>query len=421
MLKSILACYLPPNTENKDKYFNALNCLIPILTGIYIFANPQPASSINEICYYLACAVLMLLLICRKTDFTLRSPLTLPLVLFSAWAVFGLLFALDFKNSLHDLRKHLLEYLIVFYLLVNYFNSQKRLEIISVIVIASATLFSIGAIIQYYFIEGFPFSSRLGDTFTGAMPTDLIGFITIFASILALHLFNKNKTLTYKILFVICFLITVITTILTQSRGSFIGLCVPFIILCFANKKNIIFVLAVVLMVVFMPGMKDRIKQQGFTDVRTKINRLSLEIIKEYPITGIGFSMQTYGNQDLVPLEKYNRHLPTEHRQSSIIVSAPHNMFLDIAIRTGIIGLILFLYILLTAVWLLWRIFKLNKNEYFRSWVIYLFAGFMSFLIQSLFADATFGPRAVFFHTILAMITILSCLAQKTTQPSPVL
>lgn len=414
MFKSITNIISEVNNRQTEKNFSILNFSIPLFTGIYLFANPLPLSAVNEFCFYLSVAALILLLVFRKTAFTLRSPLTLPIALFFLWSVFGLVFTLDFKNTLHDLRGHLLEYLIVFYLLVNYYNSQKKLEIISWLVIASATIFSIGAIIQYYFIEGFPFSTRLGLTFRGTMQTDLIGFTTTFASILALHLFHKYKKVTYKILFVACFLITMATTLLTQSRGSLIGLGASFIILCFANKRNLIFVVLAALLIFLTPGISDRIKSEGFTkDIRAKINQLTIEVIKDYPIAGIGFGMQIYGNKNVLDLEKLNKQLLPEYQQNGAIIAAPHNTILDIAVRTGIVGLALFLYILITSLWMLWKTLNLKKDEYFRSWTICLFACFISYMIPALFADTTFGPMAIIFYTMLAMITILWNLGQK--------
>jgi O-antigen ligase len=414
MFKFITNIISEVNNRQTEKIFRILNFSIPLFMGIYLFANPLPLSAVNEFCFYLSVSALILLLVFRKTAFTLRSPLTLPIALFFLWSVFGLFFTLDFKNTLHDLRGHLLEYLIVFYLLVNYYNSQKKLEIISWLVIASATIFSIGAIIQYYFIEGFPFSARLGLTFRGAMQTDLIGFTTTFASILALHLFHKNKSVTYKILFIACFLLTTTATLLTQSRGSLIGLCASFIILCFANKRNLIFVVLAALLIFLTPGMSERIKNEGFTkDIRAKINRLTIEVIKDHPIAGIGFGMQIYGNKNFLDLEKLNKQLPPEYQQNGGIIAAPHNTILDIAVRTGIVGLALFLYILITSLWMLWRTLNLKKDEYFKSWAICLFACFVSYMIPALFADTTFGPMAIIFYTMLAMITILWNLVQK--------
>jgi Lipid A core - O-antigen ligase and related enzymes len=400
------------NGSKSEIFFSVLNFAIPLFMGIYIFLNPLPLSAVSEFCFYLSLAALIMLISFKKTAFTLLSPLTLPFLLFFLWAVFGLFFTLDFKNTLHDLRGYLLKYLIIFYLLVNYFNSQKKLEIISWIVIASATIFSIGAVIQYYFIEGFPLGVRLGETFK-EMHTDYIGFVTIFAITLSLNNLRKSKTLTCKILCLLCFFIMCTATLLTQSRGSLIGLFASLVILCFINRKIIIVIIALLILVFFVPGLKDRFDHEKIMlNERVKINRLTMELIKAHPIAGIGFGMQIYGNPNLVDLEKYNKKLLPQYQQE-IIITSPHNTILDITVRTGIIGLLLFFNILLTSLFMLWKILRLTKSEYFKSWVICLFACFMSFLIPALFADTTFGPRVVVFYTMLAMIAILWNLAQE--------
>lgn len=395
-------------------FFSVLNYSIPVFMGIYLFTNPLPVASVNEFCFYLSVLALILLLVFRKTTFTLRTPLTLPFILFFLWAVFGLFFTLDFKNTLHDLRGHFLEYVIVFFLLVNYFNSPKRLKMLALIAIASATIFSIYAITVYYFIEGFPFSARLGLTFRGEMTTDYIGFITIFGICLSLHFLYKSKNIFYKILLVSCFFIMTITTLLTQSRGSLLGFLAALVILCFHNKKNIIFIIITIFIIILVPGIKERATMDGFTkDIRIKMNRLTIEAIKDHPIVGVGFGMEIYGNKNVLDLEKLNKQLPLEYQQNGVIVASPHNTILDIAVRTGVVGLVLFLYILITPLWMLWRTLKLKKGEYFKSWAICFFACFVSYMIPALFADTTFGPRVVIFYAMLAMITILWNIVQK--------
>ncbi len=411
MLK-IFSTIINDEGDKTEIFLRILNYLIPLFMGIYIFSNPLPMSAVSEFCFYLSLLALIILLVFRKTNFTLRLPLTLPFVLFFLWAVFGLFFTLDFKNTLHDLRGHLLEYLIIFYLLVNYFNSQKKLEILSLIIIASATIFSIGAIIQYYFIEGFHFSERLGYTFK-EMHTDYIGFVTIFAITLAFNRLQNSKVMANALLSLLCIVVLFIATLLTQSRGTLIGLFASLIILCFNNRKIIIVAIAVLILAFFLPGLKDRFDHKKIMhNERIKMNRLTLEVIKTHPIAGIGFGMQIYGNPNLVDLEKLNSQLPAQYQQKRIVTS-PHNTVLDITVRTGIVGLVLFLNILLTSFFMLWKILRLTKSEYFKSWAICLFACFASFMIQAMVADTTFGSRIVVFYTILAMITILWNLVQK--------
>jgi O-antigen ligase len=431
MLKNALSNIIPAEAEGKDKFFHVLTFLIPVFMGLYIFCNPFPISVVNEATLYLSLAALILLLIFKKTSFSLRSPLTLPFALFFIWSVFGLFYTLDFQNTLHDLYSHLLKYLLVFYLLFNFFQSPKRFTILSWILIASATVFSAGGMIIFYLIEGHSISTRFGLNFKH-MFTGFNCFITTFAAILSIFYFQKNKVTTYKVLFFSCFLINTLATLLTQTRSAVIGLFAAFVILCFDNKKNLIFIVLPLLIILLIPGTKDRLTQEGVKqDIRGKMYRLSLEVIKERPIAGVGFGMEIYGTK--VDLEKFNSKLPPEYQQHTsdyelslplkqflkdhpnyeLIITSTHSTILDIAIRTGIVGLALFLYILLQATWVLWKTFRLTKDEYYKSWAIYLFASLVSFMLTALFIDAMFGPRAIIFYTILAMIAMLWNITQK--------
>lgn len=394
--------------ERSEGIFNLLNFSIPLLMGIYVFVNPLPLSALSNVCFYLSVLSLLVLLGFKKTSFSLRSPLTLPFLLFSFWAVIGLLFTLDFENTLHDLRGHLLNYLIVFYLLVNYFSSQKRLEILSVLVISGATVSSLGTVISYYFIDGFPFSSRLGiDGNFRDMPCIYIGFITIPAIVLAFNRLQFSKTLTSTLLSVLAIAVLVSATLLTQSRGALFGLLAGLIVLCFGNRKLLIALISVLALALLVPGLVDRFDpERMINDERNKTNHLALEVFKLQPITGVGFGMQIYTNPNLVDLEKMNSQFPPEYRQAQVIAQ-PHNTVLDIAVRTGIVGLILYSSILFASFFMLWKTYTTTNNGYYRSWVFYLAGSYVSYLVPALFTDTTFGARAIIFYLMLAMITIL--------------
>ena len=383
--------------------------------GIFMFFNPFPhTTAIKELCFYLTLSALVILILYKKTSFSLNSPLTVPFILFFLWSLFGLFFALDLKNSLHDLFTHYLKYLVICYLLINYFNSNKKLEILSWIVISSATIFSLGAIIYFYFIAGNPFSTRLGNNFL-EMHTNYIGFTTIFAINLVVNNFRKSKVMAYNIPLLLCFFTLCLTTLLTQSRSNFLGLITSLFILSFYKRKIIILITIIIVTIIFVPGVRERLSpEEIMTSDRNQINLLTIELIKASPITGIGFGMQTYGNTKLIDLNEINKKLPPQYRQN-VTAPSPHNTILDITLRTGIIGIVLFINIILTVIWMLGKIFQTTKDEYFKSWIICLFACLISFFIPALFEDTTFGPRAVIFYTILAMITILWNLTRQET------
>ena len=412
-IKNYFDLHLPPDVQGKDKLFFALNTLIPALMGIYIFINPLPLDSLSELCYYLSCVALITLLLFRKTTFTLRSPLSIGLGLFFFWAVLGLFTTLDFSNTLHDLRGYLLEYLVIFYLLVNFYNARNRLEFLSDLIIASAMVFSIGGLIIFYGIEGNPVSIRFGMTFS-KMFTGFMCFTTIFAGTLSLRGVYKPGSKTRQAIYFFCFLVLTMVTMLNQSRGTIISLCVALLIMCFHRKKNIILIIVAGLMIALTPGFIDRISSIGFTqDIRSKMFRLSWEVIKDRPIAGVGYGGEIYRNPNLVDLEKYNAALPEKYQQKEGITNSTHNTYLDVAIRMGLVGLGLYFFILVTATWVLWDIFRRQKEEFFRSWSICLLACLASLMILLFFADALYGAQGIILYINLAMIGILWNLARQ--------
>ena len=130
--------------------------------------------------------------------------------------------------------------------------------------------------------------------------------------------------------------------------------------------------------------------------------------------------MKIYGNKSLINLEKNNHRLPEKFRQENGPLLT-QNTILNIVVRTGFVGVVVYLYILLTAVFMMWHILKLSENEYYKSWLVYLLACFMSFMFSALFINASSHQPAVVFYTILAKITILWRLVQKDSQPSQLL
>ncbi|MDD4356757.1 MAG: O-antigen ligase family protein, partial [Smithellaceae bacterium] len=284
-------------------------------------------------------------------------------------------------------------------------------------------------IILFYYIEGNPFSTRFGQSSLHfqEMYTGFMCFTTIFAGTLSLRGVFHSGSITGRISYFLCFLILTTATMLNQSRGATIGFFAALAIMFFQRKKGAILIAVTIVMIVLvavilLPGMKDRFEgnlsiSTLTVDIRSKIFRLAGEVIKDYPVYGVGYGGQIYRNPKLIDLEKYNAALPEEYQQKNGIVKSTHNMFLDVTIRTGLVGLGFFLMIFLTALWMLWDIFRRRKEDFFRSWSICLFACLSSFAILALFGDALYGVQGTVLYVNLAMIGILWNLSRKE-QPS---
>jgi O-antigen ligase len=252
-----------------------------------------------------------------------------------------------------------------------------------------------------------PISHRFG--FSKMMNIDLIGFVTIFAIVLSLHQLRLGNSLHRKTILVVCLLGTLTATYLTMSRGSLLALF--FALIAFFIKRNKLLVLFLVISFLItaktVPALKSRFSLNSIlASDRISINLTTLEIIKDYPLTGIGFGMRTYGYSKMFDLAKYNDRIPDRYRQRQL-VGSPHNSLADIAVRTGLVGLTLFLFVYFVFVRLGWHMIRYGRDDFIANWGICLMAAFVSVFIQGLFADGMFGPQAIVLHTIFAMMTIL--------------
>ena len=256
----IMVVETPVNDSARDLFLQVLNKGIFCLLGIFIFFNPFPhTTSIQEISFYLSVFLVVLGIVFKKSPFSFRSPLSVPLALFTLWAGMGLFFALDLENSLHDFYAHLLKYLMLYFMLMNAFRSRRRLLWLSWIIIISATVFCAGALGYEYLILGAnEYSTRFGVRFV-QNPTNLMGVITLLAAILAAHhLKEKGRSWWYRTLLLFCLAVLLAVTVLTESRSNFVALGIVAVILLMKYKKVLLaFGLVFVLFVLLSP-IKDR-------------------------------------------------------------------------------------------------------------------------------------------------------------------
>jgi O-antigen ligase len=405
--------------------YNKIDLLIkavPILLGTFIFFNVIPhTTAIKEISFYLCLAIVIPLILFKKIDFSFKSPLNIPFSLFVIWAFIGLFFAYNKYNSIHDFYAHLLKYLAVYYMLINFFNTRKGLQILSWIIIASVTIFSIGGIVHFYYLQDYDLLTQRMD-FLG-MEINIIGFATLFAIVLILHHFTREKRPYLTYILTISLFITTIVTLITQCRGTLLGLILALFVLFFKNKKVVIvFSLFLISLTLFMPVMNRLTQTLNARQSNSHVNERILiwntyfEMIKDHPITGIGFGMEMWKDQKL--WDQYASRVPPEWR---ITMNDPHNIFVSTAVRLGVIGLILFLYILLKFAKMCWRTIKFGRDDDIKSWGLCITAVFAAYLMKGMFEPALSQVPATIYYTILAMMTILSFLNTEISPPNTAL
>ncbi|MFH1241120.1 MAG: O-antigen ligase family protein [Pseudomonadota bacterium] len=288
--------------------------------------------------------------------------------------------------------------------MINFVNSKRLFEAVSWIMVVSATIFSIGAIVYFYVILGHNLSERLANF--DQIPCNRISMLAAFGVLMSLHLlFTKIQWVRRAIL--LFFMIPLLaTTILTQTRGTVVAIFLALIILLFRYRKVMVAFLVAMLIIVAITPIKHRLFDTKTNYPRMGTNYLSLEIIKDYPISGIGFGMQTYGSSYLISPEAYMSRIPTEYWPHEFF-RVPHNMLFSIAVRTGLVGLGFFLYIISVFVYMCWKLIVNGKDDFMRGWGLCMLSVFFFFFVVGLFEPVFNHLTETLLFAVFSMATVL--------------
>lgn len=390
--------------EDRSTIFSFLAASIPVLLGIFVFMVPFPhTTTIKEICFYLSVILVVVLFLARKIKFTFQTPLAVPGLLFVGWCLFGLFYAVNQANSIHDFYSHLVKYIILYFILVNFFDSIRKLTSLSWIIICSASIIFVWLLYDFYVILGNPLAARFGASVT-EVTTNLIGIIAVISIVFCVHNIGLIKDWRLKIFFSISILPATTAIILTQTRSALLALSLALVVLLFERKKILFGILLLVGGFLFLSPASARFTSDVTDNVRIKQGMLVWEVVKDYPVTGIGYGMQTFaGNLDL---QSYNARLPEDIRKQEILLN-PHNMYTDVTVRTGIPGIVLFAVVMASFFRMLWQIKRHGANEAIVSWATAIFAAGIPFFVIGFF-DPVFShyPESIL-CVIFAMGTIL--------------
>ncbi len=406
--------YLTKNTN----FFQLSELFLPVFIGIIIFVNPFPhITAIKEISFYTSLCMMCTLMLFKKIKFSFKTPLLLPFMLFAIWVCIGIFFAVDKGNSIHDAYAHMLKYFILFYLIINFFKSDKHIDMLSNIFIISSALFSFGGLFYYYYILNNNISSRFALGFT-EIPTNLIGIVSIPAILFSLNHLSRKIPIAKKFFYILCMFPLIAASLSTQSRGTLIALIVGISIFFIRHLFKTMFILlpAIALFLVLSPFQDPFTTRAGYAgithNIRIGMNYITFEILKDYPITGIGFGMETYRKK--IDWDMYNHKIPLKYQFSQedkinnwTTLNDPHNMLLSIAVRTGVIGFILFLLILSSFINMCIQCSISGKNIFIKNWGRCIGAAFASFFVIGIFEPVFSTIPETVLCTLFSMIAIV--------------
>ena len=256
-------------------------------------------------------------------------PLKVPFLLFVLACLVAVVGAVDFSSSYKSL-KRLLE-ILIFVWAVNCITSEKQREKLSLLLIASATL---------SVLTGFYTAWETGITISARAEGTMSNYMTYAGLLMLAFLVTSGKLVfdpkKYK-WFYPAILLMAICLLLTFARQAWLGVVAGLFFLIWFRKKSLLWLMPVVLGIIFLISpapIKHRIYQiTDLNDYNLQI-RLALWqggwlVFKDHPLTGCGFKCIDAVNQDYPD--------PTGNIKK---LRGLHNNFIQLAVDTGLFGLV---------------------------------------------------------------------------------
>lgn len=388
-----------------------------ILTAIFVFLVPFPhISAGQEILYALMAGVFFYGVIKKEIKVSLNFPLVIPYVIFSVWAMVTVITALDKLGSLNAFYAHLIKYIILLLILVHTFNSREKLRLLGQIIMFSGALYSFFLMVYWYVWLANPFSSRLVEGLAALGGINTTGFMILFAMVLAVHFFFYEKGL-LKNIAALSFVSTVSGLLLSQSRGTLLAMIAVFVVLFYRRRKLLFLGFVLVGCFVLATPLKERVVSSSEYTIRIGQYYYFSEIIRDHPVTGIGFALDTFLREKFLDRNEYMSRLPEKYRNPVHSYYRPHNMFFNVAVRTGLVGLALFLFVLFMPLKMCVQCIR-DGDDFVRRWGVVGLASFVGFMSKAMFEPAFTHMKDMIFYTILAVIVIIWREKQNSSLPA---
>lgn len=329
----------------------------------------------------------------------------IAMILFLCVMIISTLFSYDLSSSVK--RTITVTGYFILFLAVLLLEDKKFVKSLLFIFIISCSIHSLYAIIQYF--TGIDIMHKGYKRFERVY--GIVGHFNSLAGILGLifpvvfsfSYFLKQK----RPLNIVVTLLIFFATILTFTRGIWLGVFFSlFFIGLLTDKKILLFLLLFISVVFIVPKAKQRILNTvKFTQseyVRKEFLVLTPKLVLRRPLFGFGpdsFRSIFYNNYPNF-IEKGHFH--------------PHNMYLHILFETGIVGLMFFLYLLYLLIKTSLKSYFLTDTSFERILLLGNFGSLVVFLVYG-FVDqpfrAHFAPYVLFF--LLAVSYRLGMLEQK--------
>ena len=304
------------------------------------------------------------------------------------------------------------------FVLINFLNSIKLIELMAGILIMLTVIVNVFAVYDYlvtlpkllaFMPNTIPYADRgirellsthRIPTLFG-WPNILAGFLVMTIPLMFIFLVTKRPVV-IRICIVLALILALYTFFITNTVSSWVGIFAGLMVVFLAIKKfslshrgwiGILFtVIFTTVLIAYIFHQKMNLPNGNSTDARWQYFTSSCALIKLHPIIGSGW--RTYGIASFPYIKNTNG--SSEYA---------HNSYLQIWAEVGIIGLVIFLYFL-------WLLFKnslelLHERHYQYRWLaLTITVGIVGSIVDNLFSYTMIKPQIALFWWVLCALAI---------------
>jgi O-antigen ligase len=307
---------------------------------------------------------------------TLTALLSIPLAIIpgEAWATFNDTFV---------------KAVLMFIVMVNVVRTEWRLKGLIWLALGVGCLLSLNALDNYragnFTVEGYRVEGDLGGMFGN--PNDMaLHLVTMIP--LAVGLLLTTRKIAARMFYAMCAVLMLAGTVVTFSRGGFIGLIFGAGVLAWKlgrrNRVVVTFVslLALVGFLALAPSgygtrilslLNSNLDAVGSSSTRMELLKRSIMVALRYPLTGVGMG---------------NFHIKSIHEQVS------HNAYTQVAADMGLAAMALYTLFIVTPLKRLWQIeretFADRRHSHFYYLAVGIQASLVAYLVSSFFASVAY-------------------------------
>jgi O-antigen ligase len=375
---------------------------------LFVFLIPFPhVTVLTEASFYLSVACAGYLAATRRLPLQWDRSLLVPMLLFTAWAALSSFWAGDFGANMEAVYNHIVKMVVLYLLLVSVFTGRREFRWLVWAVVLSVAVYAGWGIIQEYVLLGHPlFRHRLAPD--AQLNANRLASICVVAFLLGLTLWGETATARQRALLCAALAVLVAAVFLTLSRSALVGAAAGLVVLAWHRPRQMALMLAVLLAaaaLILATSSKWQTKAVRLVegkDVRYGIYLTALVKIGEKPVAGYGFKHALKTDWS-----KYNDRLPERFRTGRAF-AGPHNFILDVAMRLGLVGIVLYGILLAGFARRGMALIRRGETSFTGSWALAVVAAVLAIHAGGMFTNMFHIKTETLLYVMFALLTILS-------------